>query len=592
MRTYRYIGLFIFIAAYCLTARAQITSLESLDNGKGYLLARLPETSAGNGRVVATEGLAVEVSGQDNDTDFGKWAVYTSAATGERYIYNLGTGSFLVNTSDGCTLSESASPFYIIESSAPGEWLLMNNFMLTGLAEENNGALFSKDEEFNPDGITFSITETARALTEEETGRIERLVGLAEDEARTAVIEEAEELLAEAKRLEQAGKDDFAGNYDYAELEDAVNNETLYPIEEIEALIERTKASVYPAEGRYYRILNKARPTNGAMDNVLSITDYIGSMNLAASNLGNQIPGARQEHILENTGLFQFFKTGDGDNSFILYNPGAKVYAGESDSGASIPLTQYESGAASYNLVYESDHLFRFQNSRDNTLYITANGESNCVSYNQLEEAEKWYFREITEIEISMDGNGYATLCLPCPVELPAEIEAYIAVSLYDSYVRVEKLEDYISGNILPAYTPVILKLRDGIEASSFPCPIVYDAPPAEDLHNLLQGVTVSGELEENSYILKDGESGMGFYRINPNETEINCNRVYLPESPSHQSNLFLLDFYGETSSVSPEREADGGEKDKIYYDLNGRRVMNPQKGIFITQEGEKVIMK
>ncbi|MBO8438684.1 MAG: hypothetical protein IAC54_07305 [Bacteroidetes bacterium] len=108
----------------------------------------------------------------------------------------------------------------------------------------------------------------------------------------------------------------------------------------------------------------------------------------------------------------------------------------------------------------------------------------------------------------------------------------------------------------------------------------------------MLQGTTFRSELEDGSYILKQGNDGIGFYLVNPDETRINCNRVYLPQSAIYQSSVFLLDFYGETTSISSERVVDDKPAEKIYYDLNGQRVMNPQKGIYVTNDGEKVIVK
>lgn len=108
----------------------------------------------------------------------------------------------------------------------------------------------------------------------------------------------------------------------------------------------------------------------------------------------------------------------------------------------------------------------------------------------------------------------------------------------------------------------------------------------------MLQGTTFRSELEDGSYILKQGNDGIGFYLVNPDETRINCNRVYLPQSAIYQGSVFLLDFYGETTTISSERVVDDKPAEKIYYDLNGRRVMNPQKGIYVTNDGKKVIVK
>ena len=590
MKAISYIGIFMLSAITCISATAQITSLESLDNTKSYTIKRLPGDS-GNQRILYADGTQVNTAATATGTDIENWAVYKSAETGSRYIYNLGSQKFLVNNVNGCMLDGTASPYDFIETLQAGAWLLMNNYMLTGLSSENNGILFSKDEDFSTADITFEFTETSRELTSEELSRIKELVAATESDIRAGILSEMKTLIDKAKLTEGLGKSDFAGNYQYEELEAAYENPAEYTNAEREELINITEASVYPQEGTYYRILNKARPNNGSMNNTLTITDYISSNNLGARNITDWTPGIALNNVLDNLSLFNVFKTDDGD-SYILYSPGAKIYAGgEESNGAHIPLLQDKSEAAPYNLIYEGDLLFRFQSSNNTDFYITANGESNCVSYNKLEDAELWYFQKIESVDINIDSNGYSTICLPCAVILPSEIDAYIGVSQDNNSLRVEKLEDYTGNKILPAYTPVILKLAEGTETYRFTCPIVYDAPQTE-FTNLLQGTTLRSELEDGSYILKQGNDGIGFYLVNPDETRINCNRVYLPQSAIYQSSVFLLDFYGETTSISSERVVDDKSAEKIYYDLNGRRVMNPQKGIYITNDGEKVIVK
>lgn len=82
-------------------------------------------------------------------------------------------------------------------------------------------------------------------------------------------------------------KPDFAGNYSYEELADIYNNDRAgqYTVEQLQALLERTRASIYPQEGKYYRLINKARPNDGSMDNTLTICDAMPPMNLGVRQI-------------------------------------------------------------------------------------------------------------------------------------------------------------------------------------------------------------------------------------------------------------------------------------------------------------------
>lgn len=597
MKTIKYTGFFIGMLLLGIPASAQITSLADLDNSKSYTIIRQPDSDAGQNILTAAEnGTKVSVSTNISETDDDNWVVYQSPQTGFRYLYNLAYKTFLTNTTDGCTLSGVASPCYLIETSHTGNWLLMNNNMLTGMATENNGILFSKNEDLATDGIAFTLTETTRTINEDELADIKAKVAEAEESIRTTLLEEIQTLLEEAIRMEAMGKSDFAGNYDYADLktayEEVSGNPDSYSNEELENLMQRTKASVYPKEGKYYRIFNLARPTTESpLTNTLTITES-GSKILSVRTMTEWLPGISQDNPIDNICLFQFYKTGTG-NSYILYNPSARIYAGEGKSENQAPpfitLQQNKADAAPYDLVYESNLLFRFESSTQPGVYITANGESNCVSFDKQEDPEKWYFQEIKSIDVPVGNSGYATLCLPCAIELPDELEAYVAVKQQDQTLYVQKLADYTGNNILPAYQPVILKRQDDCSTTRFTCPIVYDAPQT-DIPNLLQGVTLRSAIAEGSYILYQGKQGIGFYLVDPDDRTLNPNKAYLPYSDSYTSNALRFDFDDMTTSVTiPETN---GEQDEILYDLSGRRVSTPIKGVYITRNGKKRIVR
>ena len=568
-------------------AMAQIVALEDITNNKGYTIQRYPTSNddqrflyaAGNNTQVGTETATT-------NTDTERWAVYTSGQTGNRYVYNLSAKKFLTNTAAGCSLQDAASPTFFIETWKPGNWMLMNNNMLTGADEENSNVIFSKNETFATDNMTFLLNETTRTLTTEELTEIENKVNNVEKDIRNALLEEIKTLIDQARQIAALGKSDFAGNYDYADLQTAYNHPDDYSNEELKQLMNLTQASVYPQEGKYYRIINSSRPNDGEMTNVLTIT---AENNLGVRKIENCIPGIRNTDVLETLGLFQFFNPA-GSNSFVLYHPSAKIYAGASASGTFIPLKSNLADAAPYNLIYENNLLFRLQNSNNTGLYITANGESNCVSYDKIENPELWYFQEVKSIDITINNSGYATTCLPCAIELPEEIDAYVGVSQENHTLHMKKVENYTGNKILPAYLPVILKRRDDCTETSFECPIVYDTPQTE-IPNLLKGTTLRSLIEEGSYILYQGtDKTLGFYLVDPNDREVNSNKAYLPGSPLYPSQSFVFSFDDQITAISA-LETNVDEKESLY-DLNGKKVVNPQKGVYITNKGKKIIIK
>ncbi len=99
---------------------------------------------------------------------------------------------------------------------------------------------------------------------------------------------------------------------------------------------------------------------------------------------------------------------------------------------------------------------------------------------------------------------------------------------------------------------------------------------------------------EYTNYYLSNGASGVGFYKVN-GSVEIKANRAYLPllkNTVSGTRGFIGMDFDDDedgTTGIS-EVQQRVGEPD-VYYNLQGQRVDNPSKGLFI-RNGKKVIIK
>lgn len=222
---------------------------------------------------------------------------------------------------------------------------------------------------------------------------------------------------------------------------------------------------------------------------------------------------------------------------------------------------------------------------------MTANGESDCVSYDQEEEPEKWYFQEVTSINLQIGSSGYATLCLPCAIELPEEVEAYVATSQEDNVLLLQALSNYTGNRIVPRYMPVVLRRSENCNQTDFTCPIVNNAT-TPDVTNLLKGTTLQRSIENGSYILHQGtDQNVGFYQIDPADNVLNSNKAYLPDLSIFEQ-VLRIRFDGETTEIDLPQIIREDETDEILYDLTGKRVTHPTKGIYITSKGKKRVIK
>ena len=82
----------------------------------------------------------------------------------------------------------------------------------------------------------------------------------------------------------------------------------------------------------------------------------------------------------------------------------------------------------------------------------------------------------------------------------------------------------------------------------------------------------------------------MGFYKAT--FTTIVANKAYLPQTniQNAQGVMMAFSFGDEVTGIDNVNAATATAKK--YYDLQGRRVLYPAKGIFVTEDGQKVLLK
>lgn len=108
---------------------------------------------------------------------------------------------------------------------------------------------------------------------------------------------------------------------------------------------------------------------------------------------------------------------------------------------------------------------------------------------------------------------------------------------------------------------------------------------------NALKGVSDPDGLvgDGNTYVLGNGSGGVGFYKL-ATTGNLGVGKAYLTYSGS-ASNFFGLD-EGETTSIELKNSRIQELKlDDAWYDLSGRKVMNPTKGVYIVN-GKKILKK
>ena len=197
-------------------------------------------------------------------------------------------------------------------------------------------------------------------------------------------------------------------------------------------------------------------------------------------------------------------------------------------------------------------------------------------------------------------GTIWATLCLPFEVSLQNQnFRAFKLLSADDAAetVELEEIETSIA-----AGTPVIIKMKDGETMLSFTVAnkeIANEVKTAETANGnyQLQGLytqkVFSKDTDNNCYIVK-GDKLMNPAKLLGTSTEFVGSkpfRAYMADNssaPAAGARMFSISVGGSTTAIEQlETTADSKAE---YYDLQGRRLQNLQKGVNIVKRGGKTM--
>ena len=197
-------------------------------------------------------------------------------------------------------------------------------------------------------------------------------------------------------------------------------------------------------------------------------------------------------------------------------------------------------------------------------------------------------------------GTAWGTLCLPFEVSLADKNFRAFKLLSADDVTETVELEE-IEGSIA-AGTPVIIKMKDGatkLSISEADKTITKDVQTAEtaDANYKLQGIytqkVFSKDTDNNCYIVK-GDKLMNPAKLLGTATEFVGSkpfRAYMVDNssaPAAGARMFSISVGGSTTAIEQlETTADSKAE---YYDLQGRRLQNLQKGVNIVKRGGKTM--
>ncbi len=358
------------------------------------------------------------------------------------------------------------------------------------------------------------------------------------------------------------------------------------------AIVTNTDNIVYPATG-YYLLKN---------NNTGTYLNTTASVGLSATD---DAPSS----------IVRLTKNNDG--TYYIESQGMYIHTAGSQENV-----VRSASALAYTPVIGTANKVAFYDGKNNGAYgyLAASG-SNVINFPargiSTDPQSYWIVEDaptsITLPLTAIGDNTYATTYLPFDATVSGSdvtANAVVTTNVYEGYVRPTALAD----NKIPAGTPVILKGSSTSATSATLTINTSDAFSAISGTSALSGVYVNTDFALNAKDSEDNDcttdyflgmlgGALGFYHsaietvAESGKYTLSANRAYLPASvvTTAGSRGFSIKWNDdELTGISGAKHLNDQSEminDKQMFDLQGRRVENPQRGLYIVG-GRKIVIK
>lgn len=350
----------------------------------------------------------------------------------------------------------------------------------------------------------------------------------------------------------------------------------------------------HPKEGAWYRIknVNAIEQSYISSESIFVGTD--GNLNRSVDRT------VRRKTANDNfvSQLWTMKENADGTYRVVNANTNRPLSAYTSDN-VDMPVNEADGGRYFFRTVpgvsgitpTDLELMAYGYNDPQNAYSMNAYGGGNndVINYwgDHTDKGNYWKFIEVTEIPVKIsEAAGWASLALPFEVTIPAEsgVVAYTAQRVDADKLVLSEITD----GIIPANEGVILGKEGGADVKL----AITHTGKAKIEGNKLVGATAKriGFAAESTYALALDETGQAAFLRNGLDC-IPANKAYLlaEEVPNLTTTKLSFNFgtvNGINDAVAEDAQAE------TYYDLNGRVVLYPHNGIFVTKSGKKVFIK
>ena len=312
-----------------------------------------------------------------------------------------------------------------------------------------------------------------------------------------------------------------------------------------------------PASGKFYRFQGKASGNYINAANPYNTTS--GQMSMIAD-------GTTATTIFYLTEENKMLSYSEG-----TYTNGTRCIGGiGAANGQTISFLDGEDGYWTLYSDYTSSSLGNPRYVYDNNNRVDRNGTyaaNNC----------DWKVTEVAELPVTIGTTGYSTLYAPVALIVPTGVTAYRAE------LNENSIDLYAFEGTIPAEQAVVLKAEN---AGTYNFAITEDVEFSDS--NVLQGTIdkmATSSIASPYTLQTEANEANGIIMRKYTGTYINGFKMYMSIADNNEA-AYSFRFPGTTGIEDIEGESNGNSK---VYDLQGRPVVSPTKGIYITN-GKKII--
>lgn len=359
----------------------------------------------------------------------------------------------------------------------------------------------------------------------------------------------------------------------------------------------RTAAISYPANvdaNAYYQIIAQSVNGQGVRINKTNIS----SESMVVNKNGVLEAGERNSRIIRRTTasdalvpqMWQLVANADG--SYKIKNANTNCCIGQIQSngtGVEMPISNEGAGdyvitkglAVNKFLLKNGSHMLNAYQGDANTIIADYNGN------NSGDTGSNWVIKKVTTVPVSITNAKYATVAFPFATKVTTNsVKAYYATGAADGMIT---LVEYPEG-IIPANEGALLYNEAGATTANLE---IVTTEKTVDGNKLMPATAKrSGFAANETYVLAKNSANEAAFLKN-GLTVIPANKAYIAAEtiPADNNGSNVLNFnFGQVTGINGVVAAD--KAGVQYFDLQGRRVLYPAHGIFVTNTGKKVFVK